>query len=67
MLMPGLLKNTSQWVEHGKLSRQKKLQRRNNMSAQKKASKRQKEIEKDLKNKGSFYKKDYEKNLRKKK
>jgi hypothetical protein len=37
------------------------------MSAQKKSSERKKEIEKDLKNKGSFYKKDYEKNLRKKK
>jgi hypothetical protein len=37
------------------------------MSAQKKASKRRKEIEKDLKNKGSFYKDEYRKSLRKKK
>jgi hypothetical protein len=37
------------------------------MSAQKKASKRQKEIEKDLKNKDSLYKDEYKKNLRKKK
>ena len=37
------------------------------MSAQKKASKRQKEIEKDLKNKGYFYRDEYKKNLRKKK
>ena len=54
-------------MEHGKLFLQRKLQRKNSMSAQKKSSERKKEIEKDLKNKGSFYKKDYEKNLRKKK
>jgi len=37
------------------------------MSAQKKGSKRKKEIENDLKNKGSFYKDEYKKNLKKKK
>jgi hypothetical protein len=37
------------------------------MTAQKKSSKRKKEIEKDLKNKGSLYKDEYKKNLRKKK
>ncbi len=67
MLMPGLQRSISQWAELGKLFRLKKQQRKNSMSAQKKSSERKKEIEKDLKNKGSFYKKDYEKNLRKKK
>ena len=37
------------------------------MSTQKKASKRKKEIENDLKNKGSFYKDEYKKILKKKK
>jgi len=37
------------------------------MTAQKKSSKRRKEIEKDLKNKDSFYKDEYKKSLRKKK
>jgi len=37
------------------------------MSAEKKASKRKKEIENELKNKGSFYKDEYKKNLKKKK
>jgi hypothetical protein len=37
------------------------------MSARSKSSKRKKEIEKDLKNKGSSYKDEYKKGLRKKK
>ena len=37
------------------------------MSAQKKSSKKKKEIDNELKNKGSFYKDEYNKNLRKKK
>lgn len=37
------------------------------MSAQKKSSKRKKEMEDDLKNKGSFYKDEYKKNLKRKK
>ena len=37
------------------------------MSAQKKSSKKKKEIDNELKNTGSFYKDEYNKNLRKKK
>jgi hypothetical protein len=67
MLTHGLQRSIRQLVEHGKLFLPRRLQRKSSMSAQKKSSERKKEIEKDLKNKGSFYKKDYEKNLRKKK
>jgi hypothetical protein len=37
------------------------------MSSKSQSSKRKKEIEKDLRNKGSSYKDEYKKNLRKKK
>lgn len=37
------------------------------MSASKKSSKKRDEIDDDLKNKGSFYKDEYKKNLKKKK
>lgn len=37
------------------------------MTTQKKSSERKKEIEKDLKTKGSFYKDEYKKKIRKKK
>lgn len=37
------------------------------MSAQKKSSNKKKEIDNELKNKGSFYKDEYKKNLKKKK
>jgi hypothetical protein len=67
MLMHGRLRSINQWEEHGRPSPPRKLQRRSNMSAQKKSSERKKEIEKDLKNKDSLYKDEYKKNLRKKK
>jgi len=65
--MLGLPRNIKLWVVHGRPFQPQKTKRRSNMSAQKKASKRRKEIEKDLKNKGSFYKDEYRKSLRKKK
>lgn len=37
------------------------------MSSKSQSSKRKKEIDSDLKNKGTFYKDEYKKNLRKKK
>jgi hypothetical protein len=37
------------------------------MTAQKKSSKKKKEIDNELKNKGSMYKDEYKKNIRKKK